>query len=443
MKRVLLIGLDGADFDIINKMKDKLPNIRKIMKNGSFGRLRSTPLPLTGPAWVSMITGKNPGKHGIYDFMQGLDRRLMDSNDIDSETVFDILGRNGKRVVAINVPMTYPAKEINGYMITGLPYPVDTYPREIRSLLPKYYRTLPNERTINEIIRMARDNIDVTKMFIKKDWDFFMVVFGATDFVGHWFWGERKKIESVYKKADEMVGELLKYADKDTAVIIVSDHGMGKLKKYICLNTWLLKNNYLVLKNTPKTKIKYFLHRLGLTLENIKRFGAKIGVLKEGVLPGGKISFILKIFLGFSDVDFQKTRAYANNNYSPIFVRDERTKKELIKKLKDIKDSGKKVIKHVFTKEDVYKGIHMDEAPDIMFYSSDLEYSTKTYSEFASNKIFFSPDVGIRGDHRIYGILIMNKKSKIKRPCIYDIAPTVLRLLGVNAPDDMDGKSLV
>jgi len=449
MGKVLLIGLDGATFDVIRPMIDELPNIKKLMKSGLYGKLRSTPLPLTACAWVSMFTGKNPGKHGVFDFIQGVERKLVTSLDIDSETIWDILNKYDKKSVLINVPMTFPAKKINGYMITGMPYPVDTYPKSIKSILPKDYKTLPEKRNFSEIQNMGKNVFLVAKNLIKKDWDFFMVVFSSTDFVCHWFWNEKEKVKAIYKDVDRMIGELIKEAGKETSVIIASDHGMGSLKKYVYINNWLAEMGYLKFKKNMTTQIKLLLHKLGFTMENLKRINSKLGIFKESTAIENKfITKILdKFLLSFSDIDWKKTSAYSNTNYSPIFVTKQDVKEKIIRELKKLKDGNVKIVDCVFEKKDVYKGKHTKDAPDIIFYTKNFEYSTKTYSEFASNKLFSRPDSGFQGDHRLDGMYII--KSNLCTECgeknaiIYDIAPTVLSILGIHIPKDMDGKSLV
>ena len=162
MSRVLVIGIDGGTFDLIKPWSKAgyLPNISKLISEGSFGNLKSTPLPLTGPAWSSLITGKNPGKHGIFDFVKVTSDYKMipiTSEDIDSPTIFDIVSRSGKKVISINVPITYPPIKLNGYMISGMPAfnlkDGITYPPELSKELPKNYKILP-KRYIMVIMRI-------------------------------------------------------------------------------------------------------------------------------------------------------------------------------------------------------------------------------------------------------------------------------------------------
>jgi predicted AlkP superfamily phosphohydrolase/phosphomutase len=456
MTKVLLIGLDGATFDVVMPMLKDLPNLRRLMEKGSYGTLSSTPLPLTGQAWPSMFTGKNPGKHGIYDFLQAkktnlsqsqhvrscsFERKLMTSEDIDAEPLWDILAGYGLKSMIVNVPMTYPAKPINGCMITGVPHPPDTYPKELRSILPAGYKTLSGRRDFGEIVRMGEDVTKVSSELMEEAWDFFMVVISSTDFVGHWFWNEREKVKEVYKRADEMIGRLVKKAGSGTIVLVASDHGMGPLKKYVHINNWLVQKGYLVFKGGMRTSLKRGLFKAGFTLENARK--AAFMLRTSGTGSSRLFRLIDRVFLSFSDIDWKKTRAYSSMNNSPIFLTDPSVKRELMGRLGELTYNGEKLVNSIQVKEDAYWGPHADEAPDIIFHCHNWEYSTKTYSEFASNRLLSDPEGGFQGDHRPEGIFIVPGKSRTKKASIYDIAPTVLSLFGLPVPEGMDGRPLV
>ena len=129
VRKVICIGLDGATFDLIRPWlsKGKLPNIGRIIKDGVWGELESVIPPVSAPAWTSFMTGKNPGKHGIFGFKkekQGTYEELFVNRKlIKSETLWKCLSDVGKKVIVINVPLTYPPEEINGYLMSGMDTP--------------------------------------------------------------------------------------------------------------------------------------------------------------------------------------------------------------------------------------------------------------------------------------------------------------------------------
>src|SRR5512139_1831118 len=139
--KVLVIGLDGATFDLIKPWAEAghLPTLARLLNEGAHGYVASTVPPMTGPAWTTFMTGKNPGKHGIYDWIY----RHKDSYDVSpttarhcrDATLWSILSEAGGRVCVFNVPMTFPPKPVNGVMISGMPAPSTkvtiTYPVEL------------------------------------------------------------------------------------------------------------------------------------------------------------------------------------------------------------------------------------------------------------------------------------------------------------------------
>jgi predicted AlkP superfamily phosphohydrolase/phosphomutase len=140
--RVLIVGLDGATFDLMLPWIEEgcLPNLARILRSGSKSPLESTIPPITPCAWSSFMTGKNPGKHGLFDFIEPHGEhgfRFTNASFRDGETLWGCLSRHGRRVGVVNVPMTFPPEPVNGFLISGLDTPHELspfmYPVEIRS----------------------------------------------------------------------------------------------------------------------------------------------------------------------------------------------------------------------------------------------------------------------------------------------------------------------
>ncbi|MBW2173068.1 MAG: alkaline phosphatase family protein, partial [Deltaproteobacteria bacterium] len=266
--RVYVLGLDGATFDLIAPWvsRGELPNMKRLMDEGSHGSLMSALPAHSAPSWSSFITGKNPGKHGIFDF------------------IWAIASRYDKKVAVVNVPMTFPPEKVNGIMISGMDAPgIDsnfTYPTalsgEIKRIIGDYSLeaglwSYINKGEINLAIEKQHETIDkrfeVTKYLMNNyPWDLFVSVFTATDRVQHAFWKymdpghplyrpeEAKKygdaILNVYRKMDHIVGYLLDHLSEDTVLFIMSDHGAGLCSnKTLYLNNWLCKEGLLEYKD--------------------------------------------------------------------------------------------------------------------------------------------------------------------------------------------------
>jgi len=231
--KIILIGIDGATLDLILPWieQDELPTFSKIKNEGVYGNLRSTTPYYSAPAWVSMVTGVQPGKHGIYDFFRTdtCEKNIVNSRYRKAPAIWKMLTEEDKRSIVVNVPRSYPPEKINGVMITGLltpsPQSQFTYPKELKKALvpgkigsyileqvavddiPKNLTAkYAPEKLANQINEMTISHGEVTLNLMKlDDWDFSMVVFRGTDDAQHLLWNRKDLILSCYKKADEYI----------------------------------------------------------------------------------------------------------------------------------------------------------------------------------------------------------------------------------------------
>ena len=126
--KLFVFGIDGGSIKLVEQWQDELPNLKKMMNEGAYGKLESTVPPLTCPAWPSMFTGKNPGKLGLYDFTsyqpdQKQKFRINSSLDYSSSAIWKMLNAHGKKVGLLNLPMTFPPQKINSFMVCGVGSP--------------------------------------------------------------------------------------------------------------------------------------------------------------------------------------------------------------------------------------------------------------------------------------------------------------------------------
>lgn len=500
--KIVVIGIDGATFDIIFPLinKGKLPNLKKIINKGIQTTLKSTIPPISPCAWSSFMTGKNPGKHGIYDFFY-LDKELNTSINFSNKRsdleIWQILSNYGYKCIVFNVPLTYPPKKINGIMITGFTTPSlnsnFTYPKDFRNELLK---TIPdfrlNERTKyserkNDKIAYLNDIFELTNIHLKTikwlmtefNWDFFMTVFMGTDHIQHWYWKYmdekhpnydrnspeifKKAIENIYKKIDTSIGELLKVIPDNTDIIIMSDHGAGLYYKDIFINNWLIKRGYLKIRKNLKTFLKRILSILKIDPRNLINFILKIGLgnISSKISLKSKKRLLEKFSLNLKDIDWSKTKAFSFGYYAPIYINSKKRWKfgivsedkcgilrdKIIKELKEIKDpiTNKSIVSKVWKKEELYFGNNIDKLPDISFSADNFAYGSSSTFPFASKKIFNKPITKKSGDHREDGILIMygkdfKKGKKLKSVNIIDITPTILHIFNIPTPKDCDGR---
>lgn len=504
--RLFVVGLDGATFDLIHPWADQgcLPTFKRLMEVGAWGELRSTIPPMTAPAWTSFATGKNPGKHGLYDWIRrdpgSYNVSPLTARHISGPTIWSLLSDSQRRVCGINVPMTYPPQPVNGLMISGMPAPSTrvtiTYPpsllKETQEAVGEYllypdpgpaYSNLGVDTFLKQLYHTTKARLRTLDYLQKQeDWDFLMVVFNGTDTVQHAMWKYMSPVHPLHDPTkakrygdailryhqflDQALGQLVDSRDDETVLLIMSDHGFGPFYKFIHVNNWLHQQGWLRLKQTPKTRAKLTLFRMGLAPMPIYNLLMQLGLsrLKGKVVRGKGRGLLRALFLSFDDVDWQHTVAYSVGNVGQIYLNVQgreplgtvapgtsydTLRNEIIERLLELRDpdTGEAVVQVAYRSEEIYEGPALEKAADIVFIPTRMEYFGFGEYEFGSNRIIEAMKRGISGTHRMNGILLLHGKPvrpgvRIKDASLYDLAPTILHLMGEPVSDDMDGRVL-
>jgi len=458
---VLIIGIDGAGWNLLKPWikEGELPTLKKLADNGIIADLRTTIPPLSCSAWTSLFTGKNPGKHGIYEYMTE-SGKLVNSKLIKSEKIWQTLSSHGKRCCIVNVPMTFPVEEINGYMIAGFLTPPDedvyTYPSSLMSLLKKNnykvrYEFLPDEKDVSdkkykflaELYDVLEKRYLTLKQLMNKEWDFFVLVFEETGPLQYLFWDKKDVMLKFFKKVDSYINELIKiYSanNRRTCIFIVSDHGFNEAPKR-CFNMRAWMDNSGILKDKRSSLQKV-----------IPKVYRKIN----------KIPFSKLIFNFDKPKEIRESFQRKIAESSPIYYRypgifidnKELNDKEygelrnnIITQLRNIQDPVTKelIFQIVEKREAVYHGNSLKFAPDIVAIP---KHNYAVMFSFESNKPFEDMKLYHPGRHfsDMYGIFLAFgddiRKSSFREVSIIDIYPTVLHILGVPISKDADGKVL-
>lgn len=501
-KKVMIIGLDGVPLDIIRRWAGggHLPTLRQLMDTGVVGNLRSTIPPTSGPSWSSFVTGMNPGKTGIYDFLYRRDGTYsfppISASLRGGTTVWQYLSEAGYRVGVLNIPMSYPVEQVNGFMVSGwmTPYNADDYiyPPELAAELEREigeYRIYPTE-TFTEarresFLRASRDLLEMrtrTALYLAKNkpWDVFMTVFFDTDRLLHQLWHYMDPdhpwrtddedrdwiVRDYFTAVDRSIARLLACADDETQVIILSDHGMGRANNFIVLNNWLLETGLLRLKRDPWTRLKQLMFRSGFTLRNVHQILDRLGLARQAEYVAGYfVDHLLKLaFLSFLDVDWSQSKAYSfGRHLGSIYVNVkgrepqgivepgaeyESVCDEIEQLTQEFRDprTGRQLIGEVIRREDVFSGPYLERAPDLILRPKEPSDIFFGLADFGHRQTV-STVYRYSGMHRDYGMLIMNGPGvrpggQIEGAAIQDIAPTVLHTMGLPVPSDMDGRVL-
>ena len=472
-QRVILIGIDGADYHITKKFieENKLPNLRKIAEEGIYSRLRSTIPPLSPSAWTSIFTGCTPAEHGIYGFTKRRKNSyfpaLISAKDRKVDAIWTILSRYGKRCILINIPFSYPPEKINGIMITGLGTPSKdsnfVYPPEYKKMIleefPDYDVDFGEDAIdrrnpsliLPKIDKVTNAQIKLTKkLFLEEDWDFFCSVFRSLDVIQHFFINDLEKVLRYYKVLDNFIGWILNNADLDnTTLIICSDHGFSYSHTNFNVNAWLRERGYLHIKK-HKHNIR---NRILPPVEIIKRILARYGVGRKIVYfikNSDLVKYILRILpsaeVDVDKIDWKRTKAYFwDGSFGLIYLNLKGREPEgivdisekdviinnIINDLKKLVDpkTGKCPVKEVFKGSEFY-GSNNINIPDIILLRNN-GYCLRS----GVMEDIFTRKEEYPGDHDIDGIFLATgsriRELSIRVFDVTDITPLVLSIYGI------------
>jgi predicted AlkP superfamily phosphohydrolase/phosphomutase len=497
MSKLIVIGIDGASPDLMLPWMDQgmLPNFQKIRQNGSFGRLSSVPNQRSAAAWSTFITGINPGRHGIFEFYE----RIPESHNIrfsqaasrDGISFWKYLSDNGKKVIVVNVPMTYPAEKIEGCLISGLDAPGKDSPgfshpanllEEIEQEIGSYIQEPgvtslvvagQNDEALKKTIESVQQRGKAIRYLMGKyHWDTTVAVFRETDPAQHCFWkymdDNGSELEDailrVYQEIDHEVGKILSSIGNGYHVLVMSDHGFGfRQHGSGCLNEWLQEAGFL----------KFGKRNGGMLISGVLKFGYQFlekilsRRFKEklfGLVPGIINTVQSKLF--FAAIDWKNTIAYADNVMPVIWINSADIsptgvvrREEYGKVVSDLKSelleqclegtTGRRVVKWVKHREEIYAGHNIHKAPDLLIRWKETEridglrYGRQGMPIFP--KYPTREFTVISGDHRPMGVFMaagdgIKRHYEIQDLNIVDVTATAIYLNLVPVPRYLDGR---
>jgi len=517
--KVIVIGMDGATFNLIVPwaQEGKLPHMARLLKEGAHGYLESTIPPVTPPAWSSFMTGKNPGKHGIFHFI-GMDPESYDVHYINarsrrSQTIWKVFNEAQRTVGVLNVPFTFPPESVDGYMMSGMDTPDEQSdflrPASLREELEERVGKLrldirylgymtSNERrdAVLQGLREIDEQRTATALYLmeRRPTDLMMIVYTSTDTVGHYFWhymdpehpffdaqgAERygRAILEVYQRLDQSIGEFLARLPEETAVVLVSDHGNGPTsERVLYLNRYLAQLGLLKFQSDGTGRgrlnrmVQALVKRLDLFLRGNLSAQQKVKLAQRFPTLRRKWE---SYYSSTASVDWAATKAYGveilasppaiHINLKGVKPQGTVEREEysdlvefLIKRLYELKDpkTGRQLITKVYRREEIYHGPYAERGPDLtLAWWEDGTFNAKPSApgeEGCPAVTGVQKTDGLKsewsGNHLLHGILLL--KGNPFRPGltlegarIIDMAPTLLYLLGVPIPEDMDGRVL-
>lgn len=508
MSKVFVLGIDALSPVLVERWAQagRLPNFRRVMEAGCWGPLRSTGEFSSPQAWPSFMTGVNPGKHGIFSFLQHVpytyDVEHVTSRNVQVPTIFQILSEAGARVASLNIPCTYPMSPLNGVGIAGwlcpsLASPGATWPAELAQELRRRYREYPfhvdlkrharagrYDQAIRNCLEGIRVKAEVARhLYDQGPWDLFAVAFVETDAVQHYFWhlsdpthplyaqADRDRwgepILQVYQALDRILGEWLQRLDRDTTLLIMSDHGGAIYNRGQTYIPSLLKHlGLLVEKRQSAHGLRRTLRRgmqtVGEALHSRLPKQLKMRLYHHPLTQRLVERFFARSFT--ANNNWSRTRAYCYYWETAPWVNlagrepqglvapgeeYEAIRQTIIEALQSAYDetTGEPAAERVFRREEVYSGPCLEYMPDVgiwwnrqipLYGPLRVETVPGVITEQAMEVTGLTGGHDPEGSVALWGAGVKQPES-LTGAKIEDLAPTILALLGQPVPAYMDG----
>lgn len=473
--RAFVLGLDGVPWPLLRDWVDDghLPNFSRLFESGATGPLESTEPATTPVAWPSIFTGLRPDGHGVYAFHETTadhTRQLNTNTNVGGAKLWDRVSP----AVVVNVPMTYPAREVDGTMVTGMMSPgiTDefTHPpelaEEIRERVPdyeiglkwyEYHGDVPALVTDLEAMVAARWQLVSWLLEETADWRLAFTVFTAPDRLQHLCWDEETLL-SFYGLLDDVLGDVMAVVDDaDATLYVVSDHGFGPIDRSVAPNTVLAEEGLLTPKGNGNAR--GLLERVGLTREAVLAGLDRVGIDEDALvryLPESLVHMAGEQLPGdhaLYDVDFGETVAFVGAHGTVYVNTTDRfdegavtpddvpaVKRAVTDALDGVCDpeTGARAVT-VHDGDDLFP--RDDDSPDLL-----LEYGEDYTSTTSLRDERFGDSGTYAATHRSQGIFLawganVDPGVRVTGAHVTDVAPTVLHGTGTAVPD-VDGRVL-
>ena len=477
--RTVLIGLDGATFSILDSLvaAGVMPFLGTLTGSGVKAPLRSVVPALTPPAWTSLMTGRGPGRHGVFDFFrkESADSpqiRFLTSRDVGCPTIWEHVSEQGLKATVLNFPLTFPAPPINGHVVPGgwmpwrqLPlacHPSTLYdrlealpgfnPREIAMDMSHEEKAVEGcrrdeyEEWIALHVRREEQWFNVLRHLMETEpTELVAVMFDGVDKLQHLCWRfidpacahtlitdwERKVREcclGYFQTVDRLMQSIAELAGDEATIVVASDHGFGPQVRTFFVNAWLAERGHLAWTD-----------------------GQAPRATDEQTLGMGQLA--RHVFA----LDWTRTRVYApmpSGNGLHIVRATDRTpggvradeyeafRNRLRDELRALRDpeTGQPVVARVWTREEIFAGPYLDLAPDLT-----LELEDGGLVSILASDVAIKPRPQPTGSHRPQGVFIargpaIRRGAIVGELSILDVPPLLLHSLGLPVPDELEGR---
>ncbi|MCI4625055.1 MAG: alkaline phosphatase family protein [Candidatus Magnetoovum sp. WYHC-5] len=379
-KKAIVIGLDGVPYTLLMEYIKRgiMPAFASLLEKGQLIQMKSTVPEVSSVAWSSFMTGKNPGEHGIFGFM-GINPESYEYTfpNFNALKIRPLWERQDIRTVALNIPQTYPARDINGVMVSGF-VALDLKKAVTPASVYDYLKGIDYKLDVNAAAAKDNPQLFFTELFntfekritaIKhlyhnEDWQLFIGTITETDRLHHYFYnnaygGEYYEIfTDFYVKLDTFIGEMAEMAiSNGTLFATMSDHGFTDIKSEVYINRWLIEEGYL---------------SLDFVDGGLKGINERT---KAFCLDPSRIYLHLKDRYKKGTIDSAETETLRNELKAKAYL---------------INFNGSKVIERVFLKEEIFKGPYANEGPELYLlpkYGFDLKGQVNKKDVFGTSPL--------------------------------------------------------
>jgi len=445
--RLLIVGWDGASFNLIDPSiaAGRLPNLASLIERGAQTRLASTIVPISSSAWTSAMTGKGPGKTGVYSFFEPVEGsygvRLISARSNRAAPLWRILTARGLASNVFGVPVTWPPEAVFGTMVTGMLSPPDsiyTHPPEYtemlrgRGFVPDLGIWRNEERSGLRRFRrqLALKRRAILELLTRNDWDFSIVVFKSLDILSHRDCTS-EAVANWMHELDSVLGDMVDTVGPDTNVIVMSDHGFAAYPRGFNVHLWLIEAGFAALAQRDASRVPKG-PLADRRLEQHRRLIAELDMSKT------------RVFAGPTEGNFGSLRVNVAGREPQGIVAPEEVDAvlaEVSERLAELRFEGEgpPLVRRTIRGDTEYPGPERHVVPDLL-----IELREDVNAVVFRQPAVFSNNARRRSDHARDGILVLSGPSVAPRTgrgdaSIMDIAPTVLHLLGQPIYSEMDG----
>ena len=438
-KKVMVISIDGTPFTFLQRMMGEgyMPNLSQLTREGDLKEIRSAYPTVSSVAWSCFMTGQNPARHGIFGFVDrqpgSMKTYIPTSRHMQSVTLWEILSDAGRRVIVMNVPVTYPPRQVNGVLVGDFLAPsLDkaAYPPEVSQKLKElgyiididpWEARQDKAQLLQDVgVALAARERALFYLMGQGPWDYAHCHIMETDRLHHFLWEEMEEGDpryapgffDFYRQLDSFLGRVRQRLDRQTTLIIMSDHGFCRLRKEVYVNNWLATQGWLKFAAQPPQSLEDMHHDSRAYCLDPGR----IFINLRGREPAGSVA---------PGEEYEQLRA------------------EIIAAALQLADpaSGERMIARAMRKEEIYSGPLLDQAADIILHPYD-GYDLKGALGKAQ-LTFKGPELVGMHTYENAALYISGQEIVGKRPWVADVMPTILRLMDVPLPANLDGRVLV